>query len=284
MSNIKQKIIKDPQVAMNKVIELSKNRNEHVHIFRGQSEAKWKIQSTYHRYASWKIRDFFGLGIETITQLFIERAVRNGHERLKSYNIRGQLEYARHAGVPSPLVDFSYSPLVALWFAFSGVRQDERGYVALYALNTDILRNIIFDFLKKQIENNKLPPKFINFNINNAIREFPEALIFLNNSASWNVKMYRQQGCFIYDGLSYSKFNSKNLEDVLVSGELSEKGPLVMERYLIPKKHKQVILEFLRKIGIGGEYLYNDEQGILIDIINEPIRLGSLKAWDLKQR
>jgi hypothetical protein len=38
-------------------------------------------------------------------------------------NRHGRLEFGRHYGVPSPLIDFSYSPFVAAFFAFSGVRR-----------------------------------------------------------------------------------------------------------------------------------------------------------------
>ena len=37
---------------------------------------------------------------------------------------RGRLEFARHYGVPSPLIDFSYSPYVALFFAFKSLTRN----------------------------------------------------------------------------------------------------------------------------------------------------------------
>jgi hypothetical protein len=51
---------------------------------------------------------------------------------------RGRLELARHYGVPSPLIDFSLSPYVALFFAFNGVRplEAQKGeHAAIYCLN-----------------------------------------------------------------------------------------------------------------------------------------------------
>jgi hypothetical protein len=45
------------------------------------------------------------------------------------------LEYAGHYGVPSPLIDFSRSPYVALWMAFNGVRKREKETVSVYALS-----------------------------------------------------------------------------------------------------------------------------------------------------
>jgi hypothetical protein len=51
---------------------------------------------------------------------------------------RARLEFARHYGVPSPLIDFSFSPYIALFFAFNGVRpQDSKkgDRVAICCLN-----------------------------------------------------------------------------------------------------------------------------------------------------
>jgi FRG domain len=54
------------------------------------------------------------------------------------YDRRGRLEFARHYGVPSPLIDFSLSPYVALFFAFNGVKplEAKKGeHAAIYCLN-----------------------------------------------------------------------------------------------------------------------------------------------------
>ena len=40
-------------------------------------------------------------------------------------NRRARLEFGRHYGIPSPLIDFSYSPYVATFFAFNGARPDD---------------------------------------------------------------------------------------------------------------------------------------------------------------
>jgi hypothetical protein len=74
--------------------------------------------------------------------------------RLRSMNIdlpfrnddrRGRLEFARHYGIPSPLIDFSRSPYVALFFAFNGVRPHEstnNDYAAIYCLNIGELASV----------------------------------------------------------------------------------------------------------------------------------------------
>src|ERR1019366_5802472 len=51
---------------------------------------------------------------------------------------RGRLEFGRHYGIPSPLIDFSRSPYIAAFFAFSGVRPYESKRAdrsAIYCVN-----------------------------------------------------------------------------------------------------------------------------------------------------
>ena len=58
---------------------------------------------------------------------------------------RARLEFARHYGVPSPLIDFSFSPYVALFFAFDTVRphvSKEADHAAIRCLNISELAGV----------------------------------------------------------------------------------------------------------------------------------------------
>jgi hypothetical protein len=58
---------------------------------------------------------------------------------------RARLEFARHYGVPSPLIDFSFSPYVALFFAFNTVRphlSKEADHAAICCLNISELAGV----------------------------------------------------------------------------------------------------------------------------------------------
>jgi hypothetical protein len=105
------------------------------HLFRGQRDANWKLQTTLERYADKKysLLEYYRLTltaqpqIETFTESSwiipsyeeYEEWLRE-HEQLwfSDYKAYEYLAYLRHHGFPSPLLDWSRSPYVAAFFAF----------------------------------------------------------------------------------------------------------------------------------------------------------------------
>jgi FRG domain len=116
--------------------------------FRGQAEARWPLHSTLERRSA-KIRavsaylnligeikpaveTFIGAAFELPDRQEIEEICRE-YDRFEPI-LRGSITYMahlRHAGFPSPLLDWTNSPYVADYFAFSRAKHD--GEVAIYA-------------------------------------------------------------------------------------------------------------------------------------------------------
>lgn len=86
------------------------------YIFRGQNEPYWGIQASGFRpyMGSWSTDRFYDL--DQITKDFYNKVNRHLTEEEK----RHFLAYSQHHGLPTNLVDFSYSPLIALFFACYG--------------------------------------------------------------------------------------------------------------------------------------------------------------------
>src|SRR4051812_46242823 len=95
-------------------------RNQNV-AFGGHRCASWRLQSTLRRHAPSTDPDLWD--IDGMLNHFWVR-LRSVGEKLPfpRSDRRAMLEYARHYGLPSPLIDFSQSPYVALFFALNGVR------------------------------------------------------------------------------------------------------------------------------------------------------------------
>ena len=106
-------------------------------VFRGQRDACWELATNLGRAC-----DKFG--IEGRDRLIIEsKMMREFSRRQHHYasNVPGDLEadelmaLMQHHGAPTRLLDVTYSPYVAAFFAFEGAARG--GEIAIWAINTD---------------------------------------------------------------------------------------------------------------------------------------------------
>lgn len=114
-------------------------------LFRGVSNSAWPLSSSFERACVL-------YGIKPADRIGTESAmIREFRRRLDRYepNARGNPEYdellalMQHHGSPTRLIDFTYSPYVAAYFAFENVKARRRGRVAIWAVNIDALTDRI---------------------------------------------------------------------------------------------------------------------------------------------
>lgn len=120
-------------------------------LFRGQPDASWELTTTLERYLKQQETDVFSyynvlravaqhvggatgrrwklpLGFE------YQRLWDGGRKFPKgSFPAYEFLAYARHHGFPSPLLDWSRSPYIAAYFAYTFTEVPESGNVAIFA-------------------------------------------------------------------------------------------------------------------------------------------------------
>ncbi|MEZ5932703.1 MAG: FRG domain-containing protein [Alphaproteobacteria bacterium] len=123
-------------------------------VYRGHSDKNWRLDTSLDRYlksikkenGNYKINDYYGLLCAIVPSIHSLTTYRFGKIDLDNLNYDPWktpphyelLSFVRHLGFPSPLLDWSYSPYVAAFFAFSNaiVLEDKRQPqdVAIYAL------------------------------------------------------------------------------------------------------------------------------------------------------
>jgi hypothetical protein len=90
-------------------------------LFRGHSDSRWPLQSTWHRLIGTDV-DFevYPSIIRTVHD-YVRTWTGTSWDLENNADVLSFLGYVRHHGFPTPLLDWSRSTYIAAYFAFSGV-------------------------------------------------------------------------------------------------------------------------------------------------------------------
>lgn len=248
--------------------------NNENYIFRGHKDKTWRLKTSLHRYMSF----FHSLDIDEIIKKFRANITKIGIKPFDNgcNNRLNWLEYARHYGVPTPCLDFTYSPYIALFFALNGAKVDitkkNNDYVYIYALNTMSLAHDWSYNINTNPEPMTHEQIFSNFLYSNSFnwkKGYPkDELFIIPYSSSYTRRMHRQQGLLLYDSINYDSFGCKDLEEYIEQIQEPEGSEATLLKIRIPKKYVTQIFEKLDMMGITGSNLFDDQIGAQMDIMN----------------
>ena len=214
-------------------------------LSRGQSEDRELLPSAYRldsnglRIYSNKDVQLFLEDFKTNSSLYIENAL--------SYKENDWLIHAQHFGVPTCLLDFTYSPLVALMFAvekaFEYDNTDEKNAV-VWLLNPELCN-------KENINKNSIL-NMSDISID-SLKTYKKP--FVVTARKNNTRMVAQNGLFVY-----FNNNSSSLETI-------EKSHLFLKKILIPHNEARFILRSLYVLGMRFNDLYPELSSVSKDII-----------------
>jgi hypothetical protein len=210
-------------------------------IFRGQSD-KWRLRTSFHRRGR---ADLFRFIREDIPTLHRHLSLRTTH--LFDLTVPDQngafFNLVQHHGYPTPLLDWTYSPYVAAFFAFNDVDKKQ----AETAKESDCVRIYIFDqnlwrsTFQQHIQLLNSTPHF-------SIAEF----LSTNNE-----RMIPQQAIS-------SVTNVDDIESHILSHQ--QRGEIFLTAIDIPKRERAKAMLELQYMGITAASLFPGLDGTCADL------------------
>ncbi|HET7118264.1 MAG TPA: FRG domain-containing protein [Hanamia sp.] len=269
------------------------------YIFRGQSNdidknqkfIPWNLTSSFNRYYSeWNLSffEFVNQQLEnSIFRSYYSEYLGVTKTQLNSFNALQKLYFLQHYQVPTCLIDFTFNPFIALYFAissikgFSGSQYDNLGYpliypedcyASIYQLNCEILKDVGIENI---IDKNGAflyhsdNAKYVFDN-----RENPIAFLDLNPKSGneiYNLK--KQQGCFLFfDNHNRTHSFEDYLESKISSNSIYLKEPVIIvykiKWYTVFRNMantEKTLFKHLKEKGIYGKELFDDLQGLKYD-------------------
>jgi len=275
-----QKIFSSASEAMTFLERLASDDKKFV--FRGHSKVDYQLQTTWRRhrsvpYAAWMT------DIDEMLEAFRTGLAKMGLTPFPGDGRQDWLEFGRHHGVPTPALDFSYSPYVALFFAFDGRRINYKepisDYVVVYALDVDALATAWASRVGGPDKGSEdwyaARDAFLRQDDDFFKDGFPVGeLKFLPQPGIHNHRMHRQLGCLLYDTVNLESAALNTLDPLIESfsepathGDPSSPMPTAF-RILIDVSCISEVLSKLELMNINGASLYLSADGVARDVVN----------------
>jgi len=268
----------DPAVRRLEDLALGINNGVETIVFRGHASEKYRLINTWQRHRPLPLEQWQD-DVDQMLEAYKVGLEKIGVDSFDHRNRFEALEHARHHGVPTPCLDFSYSPFVALFFAFDGVRRSmtaESGYSVVYGLNISRLALTLAstknDHGQAYRDFHQPPDGFF-------AAGFPVGVLqFIPFPGRRNQRMQRQLGSFLYDTQNYRQLGCADLEEYLeklreVPTQFPDGQPCFAEQNVLFKLriNQSLVSEVFARLelmNISAGQLYGDADGVAHDVIN----------------
>ena len=236
---VKVKSVVDMISEIKKLIE---NYNELL-WYRGHSVKDWELVPSVQRgnYKNEKVEQYL------VNDFFMKSSI-SMKSRPDEY-VTGWMTLMQHYGLPTRLLDWSASPLVALFFATNDYKKYKNEDGCIWILRPGRLNELegfgsyIYPMDKQRVID-MLRPAFHAHQMNEDVKD----KIIACRPVEYDMRVYTQQSAFTVHN------TNRKIEEV--------NDPNILSQYIIPAESKENILMELKILGITLSNIYPDNEHI----------------------
>ncbi|MGP0576866.1 FRG domain-containing protein [Paenibacillus peoriae] len=201
------------------------------YIWRGQKCESWKLETTLDRYLRKAKIDINNANYQKHLENFkYSSRGRRGKTPPTLGSENDWWALGQHYGLATPLLDWSTSPFVAAFFAFSEENNETDEYRAIYALTTDVIDDLKLQGKESQIE-------------------------FIKPLSDENSRLVNQSGLFTRIPMG------EDIKRWVEDNYIGDMKRCILYQFLIPNDERKYALQQLNRMNINHLTLFPDLQG-----------------------
>ncbi|MBI2398906.1 MAG: FRG domain-containing protein [Xanthomonadales bacterium] len=225
------------------------------YIYRGQRDALWTLKTSIHRTSIVQSPSDIA-AFPNVVLPIVHEAIESWTGR--KWNLSDPLELAQfgaflqHNGFPTPLLDWTYSPYVAAYFAFESVNhfQPQSESVAIYSFKAETwckLFTQIYDYADQSPHVSVLRPRMIG-----------------------NHKLAIQQGCFTWTNVSDIEAH--------IRGHEAQTNQQFLIKYELDVRERPRVIKELALMGISAIQLMPSVESVCKKALEDIIGLQPIES------
>jgi hypothetical protein len=200
-------------------------------VFRGQKQHSWRLRTSYHRLGRANLSRYL---TEDMRALHLALSARTKHyfDLADAEQNGAFLNLAQHHGYPTPLLDWTYSPYVAAFFAFRGMTREDA-----HAPNHPRVRIFVFDQARWRRDMAQITRLIVGF----------QHVSMLEPLALENDRLIPQQSLTMLT-------NVDDIESYIAS--MDKKGGGYLSAIDIPWSERDLVIADLHRMGITAGSMF----------------------------